>query len=838
MTNSQKVKCDCGKEVRASNLPRHQKTKRCIKICNEQKQDQELKSTPIYAREKNISDMKLIVAIDEFKYMYQFKSQGRFKAPHRFYEFIDVNMVYTMLENPTKYNLVGKDRDGVRARLNKMLKKSRQGELQVSYVASKDSPQGRVFAVGGSSLQPLAKEYRHSLARDYYYDVDICNCHPVMAYHVFKAEGIECPNLKYYIDNRDECIKKTIDLNLNTNPTTRDAVKQTYLEILNGGTRGFQQLILKSHNLSLYKFEIESNVKILKSKYPDMWTRINEKVEEYNSKSQIKKIPEGVFFNRFLCRKERIVMKRIMEFLYRTGVDPSRCVDCFDGWLIPKQSNEFVPTDKWLRHCEDFVKGKTGVEFKLALKPMDKGFPVPQHMEQYNEHLPFDIKDPIDWREFVSEYNGQTFNTMTECVDTVIEDFNRVGGVIIDGSRSYVIKTDQTEYKFLTNKSFQSGQVKFNIVGEKRPVTLTEILNNNITLVNNYKGVVFDPSKSPYDTDYFNNWRGYKAEYLGAGTHDYSSLEPIHFHIKQVLCDGNPLLIEHFYKWIQLLLVRPEKKPSQAVFLYSRKQGSGKNIVLDNFFRPYIIGEESYQNVNGLDELVEKHDTRKAKKKLVFVDEVSSNAGSFLSTHDKLKSMITSDRQTINPKGGLIHTVKDLKAFVFSSNHTSFRVEESGRRFICCKVSEAYVGNQQYFNLLSDTFNQTNGDLFYTQMINAYNENPFNRLPPVPRTELLESLCNQSLGSEARFIKGLKEGDIRMDDDTIDELLENQEEKQDEKRTEQKITPKDLYREYSIWCKDTNNRIKPYQKFNQYSKENLPYKRISSKYYFILPGSL
>ena len=68
-----------------------------------------------------------------------------------------------------------------------------------------------------------------------------------------------------------------------------------------------------------------------------MWARIQEKVEEYNSKSQIKKIPEGVFFNRFLCRKERIVMKRIMEFLYRTGVDPSRCVDCFDGWLIPKQ---------------------------------------------------------------------------------------------------------------------------------------------------------------------------------------------------------------------------------------------------------------------------------------------------------------------------------------------------------------------------------------------------------------------------------------------------------------------------------------------------------------------
>jgi hypothetical protein len=47
---------------------------------------------------------------------------------------------------------------------------------------------GRYFAKGPFSLQSLPKEVRHTISKDYYYDVDIVNAHPVILHQYCKQK--------------------------------------------------------------------------------------------------------------------------------------------------------------------------------------------------------------------------------------------------------------------------------------------------------------------------------------------------------------------------------------------------------------------------------------------------------------------------------------------------------------------------------------------------------------------------------------------------------------------------------------------------------------------------
>ena len=52
---------------------------------------------------------------------------------------------------------------------------------------------GRYFAEGALSLQSFKKQIRHTLARDYYVDVDMVNAHPTILMQYCKRHSISCP---------------------------------------------------------------------------------------------------------------------------------------------------------------------------------------------------------------------------------------------------------------------------------------------------------------------------------------------------------------------------------------------------------------------------------------------------------------------------------------------------------------------------------------------------------------------------------------------------------------------------------------------------------------------
>lgn len=55
---------------------------------------------------------------------------------------------------------------------------------------------GRVYPEKSRSIGSLRRKLRHTLASDYYYDIDIENAHPTFALHIFKNAGRSVPALE------------------------------------------------------------------------------------------------------------------------------------------------------------------------------------------------------------------------------------------------------------------------------------------------------------------------------------------------------------------------------------------------------------------------------------------------------------------------------------------------------------------------------------------------------------------------------------------------------------------------------------------------------------------
>ena len=57
---------------------------------------------------------------------------------------------------------------------------------------------GRYFAEGSLSLQSLPREIRHTIAKEFYYDIDIINAHPEILYQYCNKNISETPKLKVH----------------------------------------------------------------------------------------------------------------------------------------------------------------------------------------------------------------------------------------------------------------------------------------------------------------------------------------------------------------------------------------------------------------------------------------------------------------------------------------------------------------------------------------------------------------------------------------------------------------------------------------------------------------
>ena len=92
---------------------------------------------------------------------------------------------------------------------------------------------GRTFCRWSAGLQTLRKEIRHTLSKDYYTDIDIVNCHPVLLLQILKINNYT--NIRYltkYVENRSICLDKVIA----KYNVSRDDAKLLFIRLMYGGS--------------------------------------------------------------------------------------------------------------------------------------------------------------------------------------------------------------------------------------------------------------------------------------------------------------------------------------------------------------------------------------------------------------------------------------------------------------------------------------------------------------------------------------------------------------------------------------------------------------------------
>ena len=248
---------------------------------------------------------------------------------------------------------------------NSKFYKDNQHVIKVNYKQNhKDI--GRFFARGSLSLQSLPREIRHTISKDFYYDIDIVNAHPEILYQYCKRHNLETPNLKEYIENRQDVLNEI----MNKGNMTKEEAKKLILSITNGG-----QIKNNFECLFIYKYRDEINYihdYICNLKENDEYLKIGttnaKKKNGYNIK--------GSTVNVLLTNIENIILTTMINNLTAKKIIKKNVVLVFDGFMILKEDLK-SPINDLINDLEKHVKTITGYEIKLIEKEMNEDIKVP-----------------------------------------------------------------------------------------------------------------------------------------------------------------------------------------------------------------------------------------------------------------------------------------------------------------------------------------------------------------------------------------------------------------------------------------------------------------------------
>ena len=243
-----------------------------------------------------------------------------------------------------------------------------KGEVRQIYHYSIHTPAGlggRLFC--SNSVQSIWNVYRGALMRGIGTDIDMKNCHPVILRYICKKHEIECPQLEYYINNRDSCLEKF---------DSKEIGKNSYLVSVNSDK--FTRRKDAPEHMKRFDREMKEIQKEL-IQLPD-YRGLFDAISDYQKSRNY----NGSAINRILCYYENIALQYLVDFATARGIEIA--VLMFDGLMV---YGDYYSDQTLLMDLEDHLSAQMpGLNMKLAYKEHNNDFQVPleyQLERQVNE---------------------------------------------------------------------------------------------------------------------------------------------------------------------------------------------------------------------------------------------------------------------------------------------------------------------------------------------------------------------------------------------------------------------------------------------------------------------
>lgn len=300
-----------------------------------------------------------------------------------------------------------------------------------------------------------------------------------------------------------------------------------------------------------------------------------------------------------------------------------------------------------------------------------------------------------------------------------IHDYGKYCVCYIDDLDKFLVLYRNGDYHYL-NKSCIFPR-KFNIAS--KIISSSQIADYIIDVLPSRGYTEIDPCVSGHSERAINLWRGVVSKNNQAYDPeiDYPKISPMVDFFRRCWFGnvGDDMIFEWFLDFLKILITKPGQNIRTSIFLYSERNQVGKGFGYQ--FLRNCLGDHLARNVSSLNDIYEKHNEFVGKNRLIMVDELEESAVARKKyVFDKLKSIITADRITINPKYEKAISIRNITSYILASNHRSgMYLDRYDTRYLCLDVSPDLAEIDGYFDDLADKcFNMDTYMAFYRYLMN------------------------------------------------------------------------------------------------------------------------
>lgn len=569
----------------------------------------------------------------------------------------------------------------------------------VKYKRPKNMSFGRVFPFQALSLYSIRREIRQTLAKGYYADIDIENCHPVILVQICEYNNMPCKYLKRYVNKRNEILNEVMEA-FNVD---RETAKKLFIRILYLGS---YKKWLKENN----KEDIDNNIcKFIKKLKKEIYaiaetiTQANKKIK-YEIELSKKENNETEYdinscvLSYYLQEYECNILDVIYNYLCKNGfIINNNCVLCADGIMIPQDKYD----DSILIKLKEEVYKQTNFMLNFTNKPMDQDF-----LNILDDHVKMTFNQVGTY-----EHKKEIFEkTHFKCMDPV-------GFCEVDNN------------KVIIRKKYDFTQCYENIILTKTIKTNDEIKEKEYSFIEKwykdpeiktYKSFDFFP-KANAPEGVYNLFNGFQAERDAVSDIQDIKTTKMWAHMFN-LCGRDQAILDYLIKWVAHIIQKPYKRIGTCLLIRSI-QGTGKDTFF-NFIGNQLLGSRYYFNEANFDLIFGRFNSMMENKILIVGNEVTATDTNGL--FGKIINTVTSPRISIERKGISAYEVNNCSSFVFLTNNDfPFKIPESDRRFICWEASPEIANNTQYFNELYEEINSGKINRLFYDFFNNYDISDF-----------------------------------------------------------------------------------------------------------------
>ena len=718
-------------------------------------------------------------------------------------------------------------------RLNFYKKKASKKNLVVRYDFTIPN-YGRVYASGKYiSMGSFPREIRSTLAADNYVDIDINNCHPTLAVQLCDKFNIQCDELRNYVNNRNDYLKKCIE-EFNCD---RDAAKVLFLQIMYGGSYSSW-----SKNYGVEKEcpdwvkKFDKNVKSIYDKLLEKFADDVKYLQEHGKpEKEHNKI--GACVSWILQNEECKILDCMLNYISSYGKSVGNCILCFDGFMMLK--NKYTPD--LLEKLENHIYKQLNYKVKLSVKPFTDAINL--------DGITADVSSYDSIPAPKTNYYDH---------DVMINSLNRnydIGKEYFERYHAYDETTNKIVYAnlYLNKVEFLSKEeLKFrysNLWYEDENCTSKKFIEAWID--DHSRRYVRQVEELPYNDvftednifpigKYMNTFTGFNKHIHDELTDEQLQegnkwFENIFMDTLIRLCEGNKDYAYWLLCFFAQIVQYPADRKDRAVIIVG-EQGNGKNSILEAIAK--VIGSDHYSTSSDPTSYFGEHAIEHAHKLLCNFDESSCrNAEKFA---EQLKTFITTNTIEINEKYVKQYKIKNYARIIATSNKTTalpvdFR--SGDRRFVMFQANDFMINgikyeansheHTQYFN---DFYHVINSDwfpsYFYKKLMSVDISNwDYNKKFD---TKLKSDMMEYSKNSVELFLDEFDFSEMFKNNDVTYSFLESMNIEYDKKCFYCRISVKDLFEHYKNYCNECNLTPISKIKFVRSIKE---YKEL--KYFFV-----